>query len=163
MHWRRKWQPTPVLPGESPGRRSLVCCHLWGRTESDTTERLHFHFSLSCIGEGNSNPLQYCLENPRDGEACWAAVYGVAESRIPLKRLSSSSSLEFEDVKQRVYERFAGRVPVSLLAVLRRCPRRSGESSAIGVIQSSPAEAKRRVSNWLVQPRQAQATNLRCD
>ena len=49
--------------------------------KSDTTERLHFHFSLSCIGEGNGNPLRYsCLENPRDGGAWWAAVYGVAQS-----------------------------------------------------------------------------------
>ena len=57
------------------------------------TERLHFHFSLSCIGEGNGNPLQCsCLENPRDGVAWWAAVYGVAQSRTRLKRLSSSSS-----------------------------------------------------------------------
>ena len=57
------------------------------------TERLHFHFPLSCIGEGNSNPLQCsCLENPMDGEAWWAAVYGVAQSRTRLKRLSSSSS-----------------------------------------------------------------------
>ena len=56
-------------------------------------ERLHFHFSLSCIGEGNGNPLQCsCLENPRDGGAWWAAVYGVAQSRTQLKRLSSSSS-----------------------------------------------------------------------
>ena len=61
--------------------------------ESDTTERLHFHFSLSCIGEGNGNPLQCsCLENPRDGGAWWAAVYGVAQSQTQLKRLSSSSS-----------------------------------------------------------------------
>ena len=60
----------------------------------DTTERLHFHFSLSCIGEGNGNQLQcYCLENPRDGEAWWAAVYGVAQSWTQLKRLSSSSSI----------------------------------------------------------------------
>ena len=60
---------------------------------SDTTERLHFHFSLSCIGEGNGHPLQCsCLENPRDGEAWWAAIYGVAQSRTRLKRLSSSSS-----------------------------------------------------------------------
>ena len=66
----------------------------WGREESDTTERLHFDFSLSCTGEGNGNPLQCsCLENPRDGGACWAAVYGVAQSRIQLLRLSSSSSL----------------------------------------------------------------------
>ena len=64
-----------------------------GRLQSDTTERLHFHFSLSCIGEGNGNPLQCsCLENPRDGGACWAAVYGVAQNRTRLKRLSSSSS-----------------------------------------------------------------------
>ena len=56
-------------------------------------ERLHFHFSLLCIGEGNGNPLQCsCLENPRDGGAWWAAVYGVAQSRTRLKRLSSSSS-----------------------------------------------------------------------
>ena len=64
-----------------------------GSLESDTTERLHFHFSLSCIGEGNGNPLQCsCLENPRDGGAWWADVYGVAQSRTRLKRLSSSSS-----------------------------------------------------------------------
>ena len=60
-----------------------------GLLESDTTERLHFHFSLSCMGEGNGNPLQcFCLENPRDGGAWWAAVYGVAQSQIRLKRLS---------------------------------------------------------------------------
>ena len=65
----------------------------WGCEESDTTERLHFHFSLSCIGEGNGNPLQCsCLEHARDGEAQWAAIYGVAQSRTRLKRLSSSSS-----------------------------------------------------------------------
>ena len=81
--WRRQWHPTPVpLPGKSHGRRSLVGCSPWGRWESDTTERLHFHFSLSCIGEGNGNPLQcYRLENPRDGGAWWAAVYGVTQSR----------------------------------------------------------------------------------
>ena len=67
-------------------------CSPWGRTETDATERLHFHFSLSCTREGNSNPLQYsCLENPRDGGAWWAAIYGVAQSRTRLKRLSSSS------------------------------------------------------------------------
>ena len=86
--------PTPVLlPGKSHGWRSPVGCNPWGCEESDTTERLHFHFSFSCIGEGNGNPLQWsCLENPRDGGAWWAAVYGVAQSRIRLKRLSSSSS-----------------------------------------------------------------------
>ena len=88
---RRQWHPNPVLlPGKSHGRRSLVGCSPWGHEESDTTEQLHFHFSLSCIGEGNSNPLQCsCLENPRDGGAWWAAVYGVAQSRTRLKRLSS--------------------------------------------------------------------------
>ena len=90
----RKWHPTPVLlPGNSHGWRSLVGYSPWGREESDMTERLHFHFSLSCIGEGNGSPLQgSCLENPRDGGAWWAAVYGVAQSRTRLKRLSSSSS-----------------------------------------------------------------------
>ena len=80
--WRRQWHPTPVLlPGKSHGWRSLVGCSPWGRLESDTTERLHFHFSLSCIGEGNGNPLQYsCLENPRAGGAWWAAVYGESDT-----------------------------------------------------------------------------------
>ena len=76
--------PWTEEPGGLQSMRSL---------ESDTTERLHFHSSLSCIGEGNGNPLQNsCLENPRDGGAWWAAVYGVAQSRTRLKRLSSSSS-----------------------------------------------------------------------
>ena len=92
---RKRWHPTPVLlPGKPHGRRSLVGCSPWGREESDTTERLHFHFSFSCIGEGNGNPLQCsCLENPRDGGAWWAAVYGVTQSWTRLKRLSSSSSI----------------------------------------------------------------------
>ena len=91
---RRQWQPTPVLlPGKSHGQRSLVGCSPWGREESDTTEWLHFYFSLSCIGEGNGSPLQCsCLENPRDGGAWWAAIYGVAQSQTWLKWLSSSSS-----------------------------------------------------------------------
>ena len=91
---RRQWHPTPVLlTGKSHGWRSLVGWSPWGCTESDTTERLHFHFSLSCFGEGNGNPLQCsCLENPRDGGAWWAAVYGVAQSQTRLKQLSSSSS-----------------------------------------------------------------------
>ena len=91
---RRQWHPTPVLfPGKSHGWRSLVGCSPWGHWGSDTTERLHFHFSLSCIGEGNGNPIHCsCLENPKDGGAWWAAVYGVAQSRTRLKWLSSSSS-----------------------------------------------------------------------
>ena len=65
---------------------SMVGCRPWGREESDTTEQLHFHFSLSCIGEGNGNPLQCsCLENPRDGGAWWAAFSGVTQSRTRLK------------------------------------------------------------------------------
>ena len=91
---RRQWHPTPVLlPGKSHGRRSLVGCSPWGRKELDRAERHHFHFSLSCIGEGNGNPLQCsCLENPRDRGAWRAAVYGVAQNWTRLKRLSSSSS-----------------------------------------------------------------------
>ena len=87
---RRWWHRTPVLlPGKSQGRRSLVGCSPWGRRGSDMTERLHFHFSLSCIGEGNGNPLQCsCLENPRDGGAWWAAIYGVTQSQTRLKWLS---------------------------------------------------------------------------
>ena len=92
--YKKAMAPTPVLlPGKSHGWRSLVGCSPWGRWESDTTERLHFHFSFSCIGEGNGNPLQCsCLENPRDGGAWCAAVYGVAQSCTQLKQLSSSNS-----------------------------------------------------------------------
>ena len=73
---------------EEPGRLKSM-----GSLESDTTERLHFRFSLSCIGEGNGNPLQCsCLENPRNGGPWWAAIYGVAQSWTRLKWLSSSSS-----------------------------------------------------------------------
>ena len=80
--WKIPWK-------EEPGRLQSM-----GSLESDTTERLYFHFSLSCIGEGNGNPLQCsCLENPRDGGAWWAAFYGVAQSRTGLKRRSSSSSI----------------------------------------------------------------------
>ena len=88
--WRRQWHPTPILlPGKSHGRRRLEGCSPWGHWGSDTTERLHFHFSLSCIGAGNGNPLQCsCLENPRDREAWWAAVYGAAQGRTRLKWLS---------------------------------------------------------------------------
>ena len=79
--WKIPWM-------EEPGGLQSM-----GSVESDTTERLHFHFSLSCIGEGNGNPLQCsCLENSRDGEAWWAAASGVAQNRTRLKRLSSSSS-----------------------------------------------------------------------
>ena len=83
-----------LLPGKSHGQKSLVGCSPWGHKESDMTEWLHFHFSLSCIGEGNGNPLQCsCLENPRDGRAWWAAIYGVPQSQTRLKWLSSSSNI----------------------------------------------------------------------
>ena len=82
LAWRIPWT-------EEPGRLQSM-----GSLESDTTERLHFHFSVSCIGEGNGNPLQWsCLENPRDGGAWWAAVYGVMQNWTRLKGLSSRSSL----------------------------------------------------------------------
>ena len=82
LAWKIPWM-------EEPGRLQSM-----GSLGADTTERLHFHFSLSCLGEGNGNPLQCsCLENPRDGGAWWAAVYGVAQSRTRLKQLSSSSSI----------------------------------------------------------------------
>ena len=88
----RRWYPTPVLlPGKSHGWRSLVGGSPWGLEESDMTEQLHFRFSLSCIGEGNGNPVQCsCLENPRDGGIWWASVYGVTQSWTRLKRLSRS-------------------------------------------------------------------------
>ena len=92
VHRRRQWHPTLVLlPGKSHGWRSLVGCSPWGCWGSDMTERLHFHFSLSCIWNGN--PLQCsCLESPRDDGAWWAAIYGITQSRTWLKWLSSSSS-----------------------------------------------------------------------
>ena len=81
LAWKIPWT-------EEPGRLQYM-----GSRRSDMTERLHFHFLLSCIGEGNGNPLQCSrLENPRDGGAWWAVVSGVAQSRTWLKRLSSSSS-----------------------------------------------------------------------
>ena len=99
---RRQWHPTPVLlPGKSHGWRSLVGGSPWGLEESDTTELLHFHFSLSCIGEGNGNPLQCsCLENPRDGGAWGAAVYRVAQSQTRLTWLSSKKKNAVEEEKQ---------------------------------------------------------------
>ena len=95
LNFRRQWHPTPgLLPGKPDGQRSLEGWSPWGHWGLDTTERLHFHFSLSSNEEGNGNPLQYsCLENPRDRGAWWAAVYGVAQSRTRLKGLSSSSMI----------------------------------------------------------------------
>ena len=85
LAWKIPWT-------EEPGRLQSM-----GSLRVKRTERLHFHLSLSCIGEGNANPLQCsCLENPRDGGAWWAAVYGVAQSRTRLKRLSSSSNSQYQ-------------------------------------------------------------------
>jgi len=94
LAWKIPWK-------EEPGGLQSM-----GSLESDITERLHFHFSLSCIGEGNGKPLQCsCLENPRDGEAWWAVVSGVAQSRTQLKRLSSSSSSSIPYNKARRVEK----------------------------------------------------------
>ena len=89
---RRQWHPTPVfLPRKSHGQ-SLVGCSPWGRQKSDTTEQLHFHFSLSCIGEGNSNPLQCsCLENPREGRACGLPSMGSHRVRHHWSNLAAAA------------------------------------------------------------------------
>ena len=97
-----------------------------GSLESDTTERLHFHFSLSCVGEGGGNPLQCsCLENPRDGGAWWAAVFGVAQSQTRLKRRSSSSS-------SRVFKGFPGG------AVIKKLPANAGDQCLVPGSERSP-------------------------
>ena len=120
VQWRRQWQPTKVLlPGKSHGWRSLVGCSPWGHEEWDTTEQLHFHLSLSCIGEGNGNPLQCsCLETPRDWGAWWAVIYGVAQGRTRLKWLSSSSSSSGSNHK----ESACNTRDQSSVPGLRRCP-----------------------------------------
>ena len=103
LAWKIPWT-------EEPGRLQSM-----GSLKSDMTEQLHFHFSPSCIGEGNGNPLQYtCLENPRDRGAWWAAIYGVAQSRTRLKRLSSSSS------SSSIKERSAFRLSKSMISCQNR-------------------------------------------
>ena len=106
MNTKDAWQPTPVLlPRKAYGWRSLVGCSPWGCEESDRTERLHFHFSLSCIREGNGNPLQYsCLENSMERGAWRAIVHGVAKSQTQLKRLSmlAQSSMRMTLILTRV-------------------------------------------------------------
>ena len=94
---RRQWHPTPVLlPGKSHGWRSLVGCSPWGLEESDTTEWLHFHFSLYCIGEGNGNPPQCsCLENPRDGRAWWLLSMGSHRVGHDWSDLAAAATTEF--------------------------------------------------------------------
>ena len=113
LAWKIPWM-------EEPGRLQSM-----GLLESDTTEQLHFHFSLSCIGEGNGNPLQCsCLENPRDGGAWWPAVYGVTHSRTQLKRLSSSS-------RKRIYSNFQRKERVLLNWKVT-------ETSSVSLICSTP-------------------------
>ena len=94
--WRRQWHPSVVLlPGKSHGQRSLVGCSPWGCTESDTTEWLHFHFSLSCIGEGNGNPLQCsCLENPREGEPGGLPSMGSHRVRHDWSNIEAAAAVE---------------------------------------------------------------------
>ena len=95
LAWKIPWM-------EEPCRQQSM-----GLLESDTTEQLPFHFSLSRIGEGNGNPLQCsCLENPRNGEAWWAAVYGVAQSRTRLKQLSSSSNEQGIQIREGNYQKY---------------------------------------------------------
>ena len=99
LAWKIPWM-------EEPGGLQSM-----GSLRIDTTEQLHFHFSLSCIGEGNDNPLQCsCLENPRDGGAWWAAVYGVAQRWTRLKQLSSSSS-QCRGNKSHRFDPWVGKIP----------------------------------------------------
>ena len=152
--WRRQWHPTPVLlPGKSHGRRSLLGCSPWGHEESDTTERLHFHFSLSCIGEGNGNPLQCsCLENPRDGGAWWAAIYGVAQSRTRLERLSCSNSKQrYCSQKYNLFSELFLNVNFTCHCLLNRNPVRIGAKVRV-VIPMAHRRKRSSRSNGLSQP-----------
>ena len=151
MSWRRQWQPTPILLlGKSQGQRSLVGCSPWGHEELNMTEQLHFHFSLSCIGEGDGNPLQCsCLENPRDGRAWWAAVYGVTQRWTRLKRLSSSSrsSKPIREGQWWVHTALVG--TATLLSDVRsqRSPCSDGISN-ISVMQIWPSYGRRLIYIW---------------
>ena len=97
VSWRRQWHPTPVLFLENPMDGEVWWAAVHGVAKSRTRlSDFPFDFSLSCIGEGNGNPLQCsCLKNPRDGRAWWAAVSGVTQSRTWLKRLSSSRGVSY--------------------------------------------------------------------
>ena len=123
------------------------------------TERLPFHFSLSCIGEGNGNPLQCsCLENPRDGGAWWAAVYGVAQSQTRLKRLSSSSSSRIKTARRKINNlRYAD--DITLMAESREELKRllmkvKGESEKVGLklnIQKTKIMASGPITSWEIE------------
>ena len=91
-----------TLAWKSHGRRSLIGCSVWGHEESDTTERLHFHFSLSCIGERNGNPLQCsCLESPRDGGAWWATEHEVTKRQTRLSMYACTPYTKYKCAKKR--------------------------------------------------------------
>ena len=109
--WRRQWHPTPVLlPGNSHGWRSLVDCSPWDCLELDTTERLHFHLLLSCIGEGNGNPLQCsCLENPRDGEPGGLLSMGSHRVRHDWSDLAAAFPWEAKDLNYKSCSSFYGK------------------------------------------------------
>ena len=129
LAWKIPWM-------EEPGR--LQSMGPWG---SDTTERLHFHFPLSCIGEGNGNLLQCsCLENPRDAGARWAPVYGVTQSRTRLKRLSSSSSIC--DVKKLHHSYFETLLPRGPLPLFHPQWRQNKRDTVSGKDSSGVAPAQ---------------------
>ena len=132
------------MPEKSHGRRSLVGCSPWGHEESDTTEQLHFHFSLSCIGEGNGNTLQCsCLKNSSDGGALLAAIYGVAQSQTRLKRLDSSSKLKLVNIK------FISSKPRFLRgSVVKNLPASAGDTGDMDLI------------SWLGRPSEGGNGNL---
>ena len=119
---RRQWQPTPVLlPGKSHRWRSLVGCSPWGHEESDTTYRLHFHFSLSCIGEGNGNPLQCsCLENPRDGGAWWLPSVGSHRVGHDWSDLAAAAALKLMALKWQQQMDLASMKQSKVCAVYRK-------------------------------------------
>ena len=129
LAWKIPWM-------EEPGR--LQSMGPWG---SDTTERLHFHFPLSCIGEGNGNLLQCsCLENPRDAGARWAPFYGVTQSRTRLKRLSSSSSIC--DVKKLHHSYFETLLPRGPLPLFHPQWRQNKRDTVSGKDSSGVAPAQ---------------------
>ena len=102
---------------------TLVGCSPWGREEWDTTEHLHFHFSLSCIGEGSGGPLQCsCLENPRDGGAWWAAVYGVTESdTTEVTKQQQQHCCRFRPKTRRAYPLLFWQFPVCVCTTTVLC------------------------------------------
>ena len=140
-----EWTQWVLLPGKFQGRRSLVGYSPWGDKKSDTTERFHFHFSLSCIGEGNGNPLQCsCLENPRDRGAWWADIYRVAQSQTRLKQLSSSSILKIKIWYYEANEYFV----IQLLSHVWLCDPMNCSTTGFPVLHYLPEFAQTQV-HWV--------------